>query len=203
MEPFICWGIIAVSAAAFLLESFAPGLGGESKLYRTLYGPAVQGGQLWRLATHVFEHGGWLHLLFNMSVVYTLGMTVERALGHAIFAVISLVSAMGSAALSLLFSWDVYMLGASGMILGWAGAILPIATQQGRRTLGTWLVQVAIISFLPGVSWQGHLGGFVFGLLCGFLLKLGRPAFWKLAPFLAIASVGVALAATHPSLHPG
>ncbi|HVE81422.1 MAG TPA: rhomboid family intramembrane serine protease, partial [Myxococcales bacterium] len=120
-----------------------------------------------------------------------------------IFALVSFITAMGSATLSLLLSFDVHMLGASGMILGWGGAILPIATEQGRRSIGTWLVQVAIISFIPGVSWQGHLGGFLFGVLCGLLLKLGRPTFWKLAPFLAIASVGTALLATHSALHPG
>ncbi|HEY8205885.1 MAG TPA: rhomboid family intramembrane serine protease, partial [Myxococcaceae bacterium] len=67
-----------------------------------------------------------------------------------------------------------------------------------------WLLQVALIGFVfPRVSWQAHLGGFLFGLMCGYALKRGRDTFWALAPFLAIGAVGAALAATHSSLHPG
>lgn len=199
--PFICGAIIAASIGFYVLEALVLGTPAQMNHIGMLHGPDLQRGELWRLATHVFEHGGLIHLILNMSVVVTLGTTFERSVGHGIFAVVSLITAMGSATVSLLFAFDVHMLGASGMILGWGGAILPIATTQGRRALSTWLVQVAIISFLPGVSWQGHLGGFLFGLICGFALKLGRKPFWKLAPFLAIASVGAALAATHTALH--
>jgi len=201
--PIVCGAVIALSVGLYLFEGLVLSGGNlvRPNHFGMLHGPDVQAGDLWRLVTHVFEHGDPLHLLLNMSVVMTLGMSFERATGSGLFAVISLITAMGSATLSLLFSFDVHMLGASGMILGWGGAILPIATQQARRALGTWLVQVAIISFLPGVSWQGHLGGFLFGLVCGLLLKLGPKTFWTLAPFLAIASVGAALAVTHPALH--
>lgn len=201
-RPWVCYAIIALSGGLYALETFVPGWGGEDQVPRMLHGPAIQDGQLWRLFTHVFEHGSILHLVLNMSVVFSLGMPLERKLGHSIFAAISFITAMGSATLSLGLSFNVYMLGASGMIIGWGGAMLPIATREGRRALGTWLVQVALISFLPNVSWQGHLGGFLFGLPAGALLRLGRPMFWKLAPFLAIASLGAALAVTHPSLHP-
>jgi len=201
--PIVCGAVIALSAGLYLFEALVlpGGSFAQPNHFGMLHGPDVQAGELWRLATHVFEHGGLIHLVLNMSVVMTLGISFERSTGSGLFAVISLIAAMGSATVSLLFSFDVHMLGASGMILGWGGAILPIATQQARRALGTWLVQVAIISFLPGVSWQGHLGGFLFGLVCGLLLKLGPKTFWTLAPFLAIASVGAALAVTHPALH--
>lgn len=197
--PVVCWAIMGVCGLVFAYDTWV--LHGQH--FGLLYGPAVQEGQLWRLVTHAFEHGGWLHLLLNMSVVYTLGMTFERAVGSARFALISAVTALGSATFALLFGFDSRMLGASGMILGWGGAILPIATEQGRRALGMWLAQVAIISLLPGISWQGHLGGFVFGLPCGFILRKAPGKFWQYAPLLVVAALGAALASTHPSLHPG
>ena len=120
----------------------------------------------------VFEHGDALHLLFNMSVVYTLGITLERGIGSLRFLALSLVTALGASAFALFFNFNVpdgRRLRDDPRLGG--GAMLPIATQQGRKDLDVWLVQVAVISLLPGVSWAGHLGGFLFGLPCGLALR--------------------------------
>ena len=80
------------------------------------------------------------------------------------------------------------------MILGWAGAMIPISSAQGRRSLWIWLVQIAAISFiLPNVSWQGHLGGFLFGLPCGVALRYGTQVFRYVAPVLLFLSAAAAV----------
>jgi membrane associated rhomboid family serine protease len=163
-----------------------------------LWGPLVEQGQYWRMFSMAFEHGGPIHLLFNMSVVYTLGFMLERAIGSWRFLGICIVTALGSSAFALLFNFDVPTVGASGMILGWAGAMVPIATEQGRRELGTWLVQVVIISLLPGVSWAGHLGGFLFGIPCGVALRMGRAVYTAALPFILFITAIVAMLAAHP-----
>jgi membrane associated rhomboid family serine protease len=197
-QPFLSGLIIAACFALYAWEASRPGGSFVEPVHPgMLYGPAVRHGQWFRLITHVFEHGGPLHLLLNMSAVLSLGTAFERIVGRGIFGLVSFTAAMGSAAFSLLFSFDVYMLGASGMILGWAGAILPILTVEARRAFISRLVPVAIISLMPGVSWQAHAGGFLFGLGCGFALKQGRASFAVLAPLLAIAAVGAALAAAY------
>jgi rhomboid protease GluP len=58
--------------------------------------------------------------------------------------------------------------------------------RQGRQSLAWLLIQVAVISLIPGVSWQGHLGGFLAGLACGGLLRLGPQRFNALWPVLAL-----------------
>lgn len=203
--PWVCGTLIAGSVLMFLVLDRAFGrtlvdadgavLGLMKPL--ALYGPAVREGQYARLLGFLFEHGNAIHLLFNMSVVWTLGITFERELGSGRFLLLSLITGLGSATFALLFNYDVPTVGASGMILGWAGAMLPLATRQGQRELGIWLIQVAVISLLPGVSWAGHLGGFLFGLPCGLALRMGAPVYARAAPLLLAISVGVALYASH------
>jgi rhomboid protease GluP len=187
LPPF-CTTLIAVCVAVFLGDwlHVSP-LDVDTG---ALYGPAVEAGQWWRVLTTVLVHGGPLHIFFNMMVVVNLGFAVERMLGTPRMLAVSAVSALGAAAMVLAFAFDKPTVGASGMILGWAGALLPVVNRQGRQSLASLLIQVAIISILPGVSWQGHLGGFLAGLACGGLFRLGGRRFNQLWPVLA---VGLAL----------
>jgi rhomboid protease GluP len=191
LPPF-CTGLIAVCVGVFLAQQVGVAPEFLAKPNWELYGPAVQAGQWWRVLTTVLIHGDALHIFFNMMVVVNLGFAVERLLGTPRMLAVSLVSALGSSAMVLAFAFGQPTLGASGMILGWAGALLPVVNQQGRKSLAWLLVQVAIISLLPWVSWQAHLGGFLAGLACGGLLRFGRERFNLLWPPLALA-LGLAI----------
>ncbi len=184
LPPF-CTGVIAVCVAVFVAGQ--PNVGLLDVRNYALYGPAVQAGEWWRVLTCVVVHGGLLHIFLNMMVVVNLGFAVERLLGTPRMAAVSLVSALGSATLVLAFAFRLPTVGASGMILGWAGALLPVVNRQGRQNLAWLFIQVAVISLLPGVSWQGHLGGALAGLACGGLLRLGPSRFNQLWPVLAAA----------------
>ena len=188
LPPF-CTAVIAACVAVYLAER----LGLEVFAWRnwSLFGPLVREGQWWRVLTTVLVHANILHIFFNMMVVVNLGFAVERLLGTPRMAAVSLVSALGAAAMVMAFAFTSPTVGASGMILGWAGALLPVVNRQGRESLAWLLVQVAVISLLNFVSWQAHLGGFLAGLACGGLLRLGRGRFDQLWPVLA---VGLALA---------
>jgi len=206
--PVVCGTVLVGSVLMFLagrshiippLSSNPDGLAlAQEGIPLALYGPLVQLGEYWRMVSCAFEHGSPLHLLFNMSVVYTLGFMLERAIGSWRFLGLCVVTAVGSSAFALFFNFDVPMVGASGMILGWAGAMIPIATEQGRKELGIWLVQVVVISLLPGVSWAGHLGGFLFGLPCGVALRLGAPVYRLALPLILFITAVVAMFAAHP-----
>lgn len=186
LPPF-CTGLIGVCVAVFLAQATGVGSGFFRMQNWALYGPAVQAGEWWRIFTTVLVHASVLHIFFNMMVVVNLGFAVERMLGTPRMLAVSFVSALGSAAMVLAFGFHLPTVGASGMILGWAGALLPVVNRQGRQSLAWLLVQVLVISLLPGVSWQGHLGGFLAGLACGGLLRVGRTRFNLLWPPLAFA----------------
>lgn len=84
------------------------------------------------------------------------------------------------------------------MILGWAGAMIVTATRESRRGLVLWLGQVALLSLLPGVSWSGHLGGFLFGLPMGVALRSGPRVFARAAPLVLAITAAVVYMAAHP-----
>jgi rhomboid protease GluP len=197
--PWVSWAVIVLSVAMALVPSLLGKAAEDVLEWGALFGPAVRDGGAWyRVLSTVIIHGGPIHLFFNMSVVWTLGFALERSIRSWRFLLVSLVTALGSATFVLWLSPPVPTVGASGMILGWAGAILPIATREGRRTISVWLIQIAVISLLPFVSWQGHLGGFVFGLPCGLLLRNRAKYFSVGAPVvLALSLLAVYFAGIH------
>jgi membrane associated rhomboid family serine protease len=202
--PPVCAAIIGGSVALFLVDFLlAPSgvrTGALGPVFQriALFGPLVQDGEYWRVLSCVFSHGGPIHLAFNMGVGYSVGVPLERAIGSGRFLMLSLMAALGSSAFVLFFNFDVPTVGASGMILGWAGAMIVIATREFRKSLYGWLAQVAVLSLLPGVSWAGHLGGFLFGLPVGLAL-LARPrVFVRIAPLLLALATGVAYLTAHP-----
>ena len=204
--PPVCAAVLGLSVGLFVVDAVlsrgATVSGSLGPLFQqlALFGPLVREGQYWRVLGCIVTHGGPLHLIFNMSVLYSLGMPFERAIGTGRFLWLSLITALGASAFSLLFNFEVPTVGASGMILGYGGAMLVTATREFRRSILFWLAQVAVLSLIPGISWAGHLGGFVFGLPVGVALRAGPRVFARAAPLLfAIALVVVYLTA-HPEL---
>ncbi len=187
--PWVSYAVLGGSVLVYFADALFTQ--GQLKQLGLLYGPAVQQGQGWRPFTMVFVHGNLLHLVFNMMAVLSLGRDVERGIGSFRFFIASLVGAMGSAFAVLVWKFDQPTVGASGMILAWAGALLPIANQSGRRQLGIWLAQVALISLLPMVSGAGHVGGFLFGLPCGWVMRRPRALFQTVAPILVFVAAAL------------
>jgi rhomboid protease GluP len=184
--PFVCYAILAGSVGVFIVDALVTH-GALAELLG-LYGPYVAKGDWWRPFTTVFVHGNVLHIVFNMMAVMSLGRAVEASIGSFRFLIATLVGAMGSAFAVLVWKFDQPTVGASGVILAWAGAVLPIVTSAGRRQLLIWLAQVAVLSLLPQVSGAGHVGGFLFGLPCGWVMRRPRALFQTLAPVLLFAS---------------
>lgn len=148
----------------------------------------------WRVLTAAFLHIGPVHLAFNMLALLLFGSELERQLGWARYLAVYLVSALGGAvAIQLLGDPRVVVAGASAAIYGLLGAlgVLMLASRQDVRGLLTLLAINVFISFLPGISLLGHLGGLVAGALAaGVLMLLRRRPHLQVA---ALALLGVAL----------
>ena len=59
----------------------------------------------WQPLTHMFMHGGWWHIFFNMYTLVMFGMVVERALGTKKFLILYFVTGLGAVALHTGAEW--------------------------------------------------------------------------------------------------
>ncbi len=183
--------LLVVNALAFLAQQAVPRAVTEAGL---LYGPLVARGEWWRLLTWAFLHANWLHVGFNMFLLYALGPQLERSFGSARFALIYFGSLFGGALAVMAFDFPQPTLGASGAVMGTAAALaiaywLRGASLAQTPTFGLVVLNLAFPLILPGISFWGHAGGALGGALLAWLVIGGA----RRTPALVAAS-GSALA---------
>jgi len=71
--------LVLFISGCFILSLIWPSLQYEF----ALYGLAIENGQWYRLFTVALVHGGWIHLLFNMLALYSLGFNIENYFGRS------------------------------------------------------------------------------------------------------------------------
>ncbi|ABI87072.1 rhomboid family intramembrane serine protease [Burkholderia ambifaria] len=189
------------------------------------FAPYTLTGQPWRLLTSAFLHGSWVHLALNMYMLVVLGTVLERAGGTLRFGVAYLLSALGGSLLSALwhgyhevgsttFAFGVALassgirpvvsVGASGALMGLAGAAAAFALQRRRDSAGDAPVainlgalgQVIAINLgsgflISGIDQAAHLGGVVVGFIAGWLMY-GAGRSMRVAVPLVFAVLGSA-----------
>ena len=70
-----------------------------------MFYPASPFFRWWQPLTHMFMHGGWLHIIFNMYTLVMFGMVVERALGTKKFLILYFITGFGAVALHTGVEW--------------------------------------------------------------------------------------------------
>ena len=220
-EPTLTYVLIGVNVvvALGLLLGGTGGPFGVSPLYEygALVGSAtgvdgttigVAHGELWRLLTSGFIHGGGrggtgvlMHLLFNMFSLYILGTLLEPAIGRFRFGLIYLVSLLAGSFGALLLEPDSFTAGASGGVFGLMGAALVVMRNRGispmESGLGLWLGLNLLLTFtIPNISIGGHIGGLVGGAAAALVLvdlrdRVRMPDAAPTALALALAAAAV------------
>ncbi|TWS17744.1 rhomboid family intramembrane serine protease [Tsukamurella asaccharolytica] len=173
-QPVLTYSLIAVNVIAFAFSAKQSGsidqnMASYEVARFALSEPATANGWWWTAVTSGFLHFGPIHLLVNMFTLYVFGRNVEQALGRARFAAIYAVSLLGGSAAVLWFGLEnTITVGASGAIFGLIGAELVLFLKLKLNPTSLLLiigVNVVASFTLSGISWLGHLGGFVFGAL--------------------------------------
>ena len=181
-RPRAVYGLLVIIGLVFVLEELSGGSQNPQVLvnFGANYAPLVSAGEYWRLFTANFLHIGFLHIAFNGYALYVVGQETEAIYGSARFLVIFLLSCLAGAIASFAFTYGLSA-GASTGIFGLIGTMIAYFIRNrkvfgslGRSRLNN-LLFVAAINIVYGVSvsfidnW-GHVGGFLGGLLLGWLL---------------------------------
>ena len=144
----------------------------------------VADGDVWRLVTMIFLHGGLLHLLMNCWAILTVGPLLEEIYGAKKFAVSYLSTGIAGSVAS--FAW--YRggigphIGASGAICGLIGLAAVWGWRRGGRLgegikgqMVQWAVYVLVLGFMFKFDNAAHLGGLLGGGLMGLLINDKEP----------------------------
>jgi membrane associated rhomboid family serine protease len=123
-----------------------------------------------------FLHANFLHILFNMLILYWLGRMLEPAIGSVRFAAVYAVSLFAGSLGALVLTPHAYTVGASGAIFGLAGCAVVEMRARGISVTESGLGALILINLLfsavsSGISLGGHVGGLIGGALAGLLLQ--------------------------------
>ncbi len=136
----------------------------------------------------MFLHSDWFHLLFNMWFLWLFGNNIEDHLGPVRFVAFYLLAGAAATATHVVLQPDsaIPLIGASGAIAGVMGTYLIWFPQAPIRTYvfpffvfsirAIWLLLAwFILQFFTGadsqVAWGAHVGGFMFGVIVGALIR--------------------------------
>jgi membrane associated rhomboid family serine protease len=202
--PRVTYALIAINIVAFLTEQ------GQFTLFgSTIHGRVIEEGvldrfdiavnhQYWRLVSSGFLHENFLHIGFNMYLLYLLGLMLEPAIGSVRFAAVYFTALLAGSFGALLATAQP-SLGASGAVFGLMGAM--VVELRARRLsvmesgIGGLILINLIFSFsIANISVGAHVGGLIGGALAGVALRAAgdRYKLLGLLACLVLAAICVA-----------
>ena len=156
MIPVVTRNILIVNAIFFIAT-----LINENFMVSTfgLFYPASQYFRWWQPLTHMFMHGGFWHLFFNMYTLFIFGMAVERTIGERKFLIFYFVCGLGAAALHM----GVQALQASALLNQMADAGTDAALAAGYGKALAAAKAYAQLKLTPTVGASGAIYGVLLG----------------------------------------
>jgi len=135
------------------------------------------------IVTSPFLHDGIVHLLGNTIPFATLGTVIALGGAARVLAVSAIVAVVGGLGVWLTAPAGTVVVGASGLVFGYASYLLARGVFSRRAAhlalgVGVMLVYGTTLLFglvpTPGVSWQGHLFGAIGGVVAARVLDARR-----------------------------
>ncbi|MCP9200906.1 rhomboid family intramembrane serine protease [Gramella sp. GC03-9] len=91
--------------------------------------------QVWQIVTHMFMHGGFMHILFNMYALWAFGSPIEQMLGQKRFLIFYFGAGIGAAFLHTLVNFYAYQNGANELLgIGYTPAEVADFLQEAARS---------------------------------------------------------------------
>ncbi|NIP84145.1 MAG: rhomboid family intramembrane serine protease [Planctomycetales bacterium] len=160
----------------------------DQRTHETIsYLPEVMSGQVWRLVTPIFMHGGWLHVIFGLYMFYQFGQLIELRRGPWVLLgmvlAIAVISNLAEYFLADFRDWPNGIVVPAANFLGMSGVIYGLfgyAWIRGRVDPGSgmqlhpntvailmiWLV-ICLVGFMP-IANVAHVSGLLVGMAIGY-----------------------------------
>jgi len=172
----IIWTIIGLCAIATIARYVNPNLISLLGLSGASFPD-----QPWAIITNLFVHANLWHLIVNMIALYFFGSSLGRLVGESRFLLVYFGGGiLGNILYLLLGSPFIPAVGASGAIFALGGALamlrpkLPVLVFPIPAPIPLWIAVIGsfvILTFIPSVAWQAHLGGLIVGLIAGYFFR--------------------------------
>ncbi|MBA7676273.1 hypothetical protein ES703_84514 [subsurface metagenome] len=170
------WILIALNVILFVVALATPSL-----IMSFGLAPAGFAERPWTILTSLFLHGSFGHILGNMITLYFFGKYLRLLVGSSKFLLVYFIGGILGGILYILLAPPLSIaIGASGAVFALGGALavmrpkLRVLVFPVPVPMPLWVAVIGgfvIISFLPNVAWQAHLGGLAFGVIGGYFFR--------------------------------
>jgi len=185
--PEVTRNIIAINVLLFIATIYS---GNTMYEYLALFNYKSNYFHGWQMITHMFMHGSFTHLIFNMFGLYMFGSRLEQMWGAKRFINFYLITGLGAALLhTLVQDYEITQglvsinqptVGASGALFGilvafamyWPNTqlflmFIPVPIKAKWAVIGYAAFELfaGISGFQAGVAHFAHLGGALFGFI--------------------------------------
>ena len=202
--PRVTYALIAINVVTFLTEQgqfslFGSGIYGRVIQEGVLYREAIHvNHQYWRLVSAGFLHENFVHIAFNMYLLYLLGKMLEPAIGSVRFAAVYFTALLAGSFGALLATASP-SLGASGAVFGLMGA-MGVELRARRLSVmesgigGLILINLIFSFSFANFSVGAHVGGLIGGAIAGLALRAAGDRYKALGLLVCLALIAIAVA---------
>jgi len=184
--PYFTYGLIVANVAVFIISLFS------FEYLITTFGFIPANPDIVSMFTHMFLHGGVLHLFVNMWYLYIFGDNMEVAFGGGKFIVFYIISGLFALAFHYITNplSAIPVVGASGAVSGVLGAYLVLLPHMKIRAvgfytlwklptyviIGSWFIFQLLFALYglffgdtSNIAFWAHIGGFIMGVMIGLI----------------------------------
>ncbi len=166
-----------------------------------IFGPSIIiDGELWRLVTAMFLHGGIEHIAMNMLSLWFVGRVMESWFDRVSYISIYFISGIAGGLISIYMHPTTVGIGASGAIFGIFGALSGMVIVHRRRMeeqFKAFMKEFGIILFLnlvigvvfESVDLSAHIGGLIVGMIGGAMVAKSYKMIWIYISIMAISMI--------------
>ena len=117
----------------FFVATQVPAIGDRMYLWFSLWFPKSENFELWQIITHMFMHGGFMHIAFNMYALWAFGTPLERMWGKNKFLFFYISAGLGSALLHTAINYFHFQEGFDALVSSGIqeGRLMEIISQGG------------------------------------------------------------------------